>query len=173
MLPQVLQPDVINKRELTKGIVCTTVRKCLPIVYRAPRSMIHSHTIITVDSIMFGRDRRERDRAAVTAAKLESTYGPRIISGAVIHLTLMCSIFLSCHIDTTQVSGRRGRPRKKSQRDYAEFEVHVIRRRSASPYRQESRLRNCNAISSVPFRDAGILAIRTRNLPAMDRSAVA
>lgn len=46
---------------ITKEIVCTIVRKCLPIVHRAPRSMIHSHTIIMVDSIMFGRDRRERD----------------------------------------------------------------------------------------------------------------
>lgn len=85
---------------LTKGIVCTIVRKCLPIVHRAPRSVIHSHTTIIVDSIMFGWDRRERDRAAVTAAKLESTYGARIISEAVIYLTLMCSIFLSCHINT-------------------------------------------------------------------------
>lgn len=78
----------------------TIVRKCLPIVYRAPRSVIHSHTTIMVDSIMFERDRRERDRAAVTAVRLESTYGARIISGAVIYLTLMCSIFLSCCINT-------------------------------------------------------------------------
>lgn len=83
-------PRVFILTSLTKGRggtnerdrFYTIVRKCLSIVYRALRSVIHSHTTITVDSIMFERDRRERDRAAVTAVRLESTYGARIISGA-------------------------------------------------------------------------------------------
>jgi len=79
MLPEVLHSDIIDEEGLTKGIVCTIVRKCLPIVYRVPQSVIHSHTTIIVDNIMFGQDRRERDKAVVTAVRLESIYGARII----------------------------------------------------------------------------------------------
>jgi len=69
----------LTEKELTKGIVCTIVRKCLSIVYRVSQSVIHSHITIIVDNIMFGQDRWERNKAVVTAVRLESIYGARII----------------------------------------------------------------------------------------------